>query len=113
MFLFLIPVSTNELMDPSPGDWELLNHRETADIQCLLVEEHNTPRNVIKAPDGAINSQVAQRTEEHIKLHHRDAVDKVQTGGNSVGQMTWISYIDDFQGEREREREKEGERESL
>lgn len=43
-------------------------------------EDMAQPMNLIKVLDGTSSLQVAQRTEKQVKLHHRDAIKKVQTG---------------------------------
>lgn len=80
MHIFKVPTIPNELIDSSFADQELLQLPRQPDIRCLLMEGH-TPKNRIKALTGATNLQAAQRTEEHAKLHYREAVGKVQTMG--------------------------------
>lgn len=55
--------------------------------------------NLITSLDGASNLQVAERTEEHVKLHHGDANSKVQTR-KSVGQTTWFLKQTNFKGRK-------------
>lgn len=60
---------------------------------CHLIQEHNTIykailqgkiekliHNLIKPLNPTVSLREIQRTEEHVKLYHGDAISKIQTG---------------------------------
>lgn len=46
------------------------------------------------------NYQFTEGTEEHVKLHHGDAIHKIQTVGNPMRQTTWLLQQINCQGQR-------------
>lgn len=50
---------------------------------CLMIKSHtHTPPKPIEFLDPTANVQKIDRAEEHVKLHHRDAISKLLTVRN-------------------------------
>lgn len=88
----LIPETPNQLIDLNKNYQRLLTSQQgkQLDIMCLLIEVYNTIYKVFLQtlyPDliKPLNEEL-QRTEEHVKSHHGDAISKIQTVGDSTGQ---------------------------
>lgn len=50
----------------------------------------NSNLNQTNALDLTTNSQKIQGTEEHVGKQQRDAINKIQDTGNSMGQVAWF-----------------------
>lgn len=60
----------------------------------LLLKRSNL--SAIKTVDSAVDLQEKQETEEHVELHQENAISKIQTEGDCIGQILYLRFPQQF-----------------